>query len=546
MRPNILFVSLPSLPMHHIKDSFENKNVLSQALAMPLGLLYISSYLKAHCNVGEVKLLDYPCLLNKIRQYNNVEDFIECEAKNISDFTPDIIAYSLIFSSSHPFFEIVVKTLKEMWPKSISVVGGVHATNAAPFIFENISVDYLIKGEGEISFSDFVLQYSDEKSISVKGILSRGEWEENKDWPNSDFAVNLDDLPFPDWELVDINKYLVASGRRRSIGEATTKKFASVMTTRGCPNKCTFCSSFTVHGRKPRYRSVENIVQEISVLHERYGVNLISPEDDLFTANKKRVLSLLDAIKKLGIDGMEFQFPDGLNINSMDDTILDALEGCGMNVVTFAIESGSPYTQKHIIKKNCNLEKAITLVELCRARGFIVRAYFICGFPGETKELIDETVRYMKQLKADWSVIMIATPLVGTEMYEQFVEMGCIENTSKTWGYTSFQHRYFDTPEISADELNELVYSVNLDVNFVNNPNLSEGKYDRALSLFGDIAMLYPFHIFAHYGIYLAQKGNGNLQEAESTREEILRLISTDERARKMHDNYGHLIKGLC
>lgn len=540
--PNILFVNLFALPFKFIEEKFTKKTSMSETLAMPLGILYLSSYLKANNQLGKVGLLDYPLSIENITDYLDVKDYILGEAKKQVKFKPDIICISLMFSASYPFYKLTAELLKTLWPEVIIVVGGIHATNCVKALLTTTKVDYVLCGEGEIALSEMVKQHKEGRPIQVKGLYSKDDICQSKSLELAEQIENLDSLPFPDWGLLDMERYSTALGRRRPMGKSAKKKVAAIMTTRGCPFRCTFCSAHTVHGRRVRSHSVENIVQNVKALYQKYGITLFTPEDDLFTADPKRLLSVLKGIRDLNIPSLELQFPNNLHVNTTTEEVIDALIECGTNIFTFAVESGSDYVQKNIIKKFCNLEKARALVKLCHEKGAIARCCFVIGFPGETKELLEETYQYMKDLNADWCVISIATPLIGSEMYEQFLERGDIQDNEEAWAKSFFTERDFDTEEITAAELNEFRYRINLDVNFVNNVNLRNGNFDRAISLFDDILFAYPFHIFAYYGLYLAYKGKKNMEKAEEMVKKMRQLIAKDKRAKEMYEKYGDLL----
>ena len=131
MKPNILFVNLPSMPLDSISANFSGENKITQLMTMPLGILYLSSYIKKHNEWGSIGILDYVPRINNMSDYNNIDDYITKIALKEADFTPDIIAFSLIFSTSLPFFNLCINTLKLIWPQSISIVGGNHATNCS-------------------------------------------------------------------------------------------------------------------------------------------------------------------------------------------------------------------------------------------------------------------------------------------------------------------------------------------------------------------------------------------------------------------------------
>ena len=287
---------------------------------------------------------------------------------------------------------------------------------------------------------------------------------------------------------------------------------------------------------------MENIIEEVKTLHHRYDVKLFVIEDDLFTAHRRRVIKFLKELHCIGIDDIELQFPNGLSINTMNEEIIDAMIDNSLQVFTFAIESGSTYTQKNLIKKNVNLDKAIEIVRLCRSKGKIVRCYFILGFPRETIELMNESIDFMKKLGADWYAIKSATPLIGSEMYAEFLDAGYIQENVDTWTYFTFQKRTFDTIEIGADDLNELIYRTNLIVNFTENINIKEKNLEKALSIFDDILNSYPYHIFAMYGKYLSFEIVGDSEKKVKIENGIIEMVHKDLRAKHLFDRYGDLM----
>lgn len=509
---------------------------------MPLGIMYLSSYLQKQNEIGNVEILDYVLNMKNITEYQKIEDFIREVAKKDVNYVPDILAVSLMFSASQQFFDLCINILKSMWPYATSIVGGVHATNCSKQIIENICVDYVARGEAEIAFSEFVKQYSNVEPIVVKGIYSKKNINSVSQLELCLYVEDLDNIPFPDWNLIKTDEYISEKGRKKNIGNAINSKIASIVTTRGCPFKCTFCSSHTVHGRKLRFRSVENIIAEIKLLYEKYGVTLFIPEDDLFTVKKERSKHLLTAIKSLNIPGLQLQFTNALSINTLDEQVMDELIDAGMRVTYLAIESGSQYVQKYIIKKNVNLKKAREVVKYLRDRGVIVRCYIILGFPSETREQMNETIEYVKSLNVDWCSFIVATPLIGSEMYNQFVQLGYIRDDIDTWSKAIFSERNFDTPEISALELNELIYRTNLECNFINNTNKVNRNYEKAITLYNDIVETYPFHIIGWYCIMECYKHLGDFEQVHRIYEKINNLIKYDKRAYEMFHKYNDLI----
>jgi hypothetical protein len=212
--------------------------------------------------------------------------------------------------------------------------------------------------------------------------------------------------------------------------------------------------------------------------------------------------------------------------------------------VVIAIESGSPRVLK-MVKKKVNLDKAKAVVRMFRERGVVTRCYFILGFPGETRELMEETLAYTRALGSDWCNFSIATPLVGSEMCRQLVANGSLAEDFFMRSEITLSERKFDTPEISAAELNDLAYRANLDVNFINNVNRREGRWEQAIRVYQDIVESYPFHIIGLYCIAQCKRSAGDEAGALAVEKNIREMIRTDARARDMYEKYGGLMEGF-
>lgn len=543
-KPNILFVYLVSIPIDDIYKSFKGQDQVIQEIVLPLGIMYLSAYLKKYQLVGEIGLLDYVMEAKNISQYKNLEEFILGTAQKKEHFTPDILAFSLNLSTQHHYFLEAAKLLKKIWPHAQVVAGGVHATNYTGPLLQSADLDWVIRGEGEMPLRKFVENFFSAKNLEIKGVYSKYNLPAAGPLERGEFIENLDEIPFPDWPLVNMADYTSNITRmpRKYLDQLQKRKLAEIMTSRGCPFRCTFCSSHTVHGRKVRFRSIENVIAEIKILYEKYGVTVFLPEDDLFTANKKRTIKLLYAIKNLNIPNLELQFPNGLSVNTTDEEIIDAMIAAGMTIATIAIESGSDYTQKQLMKKNCNLKKARRLVAYCKSKGIRVRSYFMFGLPGEKEEHMKETLDFARSLGSDWNDFFAATPLVGSEMYNKFIEMGAITDNPEMWKTSFFWERSFDTPEVKAQELNELIYRTNLDHNFFNNVNKVSGRFDEAIEIYRGILAKYPFHIIGWYCLGDCYRLKGEDEKAQEVIDKISSLIETDSRAREMYLKYGDLM----
>jgi radical SAM superfamily enzyme YgiQ (UPF0313 family) len=523
--PKVLFINPPSLPYQKVVRLLANEAIdIVQTVAWPTGILYLAAMLEREVPGVEIRIVDLALALSKRgpgagREALSLATFVEeVIAEQVpADFVPDLVGISILFSTAHRSAGVIGEVAKKVWPASPIVVGGMHATNAVETLLAMPGIDYVCRGEAEAIIADLARVCRDGGDPEgVPGIIGEGKFAAAEAAGRSGvcelapFVEDLDSLPFPAWHLLPANEYLfLEHSRNRKIDSDEQLGEATIITTRGCPFSCTFCSSWTVHGRKMRFRSIGNVLAELRILHDRYGARLITPEDDLFTAKKSRIVALCDAVADEFQGSLSFQFPNGLSVATLDRDVIRAMKRMGMTVANIAIESGSAYTQRHLIKKNCNLERAKQVVRDCREAGTYVRAYFIFGFPGETRELIDESIAYSANLETDWNTYVAAAPLVGTEMYRQLLDRGSIDH-SYNWDNSFFQERSFDTPEIGAEELKELIFDTNIRVNFFGNYNLRVGNYERAIRLFKDILRSYPGQLAAQYCIGLCHRELGD------------------------------------
>jgi len=551
----VAFVHLPTIFYDQILDLGATEPVM----AMPMGLMYLSATLKQRSNVSEVFLIDYSAAASDLRSkissgewdlseyLKGPERFIaETAQSSAQGRVPDTIAVSLMYACSRPIALQIVEYLSRLWPDALVVFGGNYATNDVPSLLEHPDIDFVCRGEAEWAFPEFVNALARPEEPAVKGFYSRRDITGDRPITlKCDYPEDLDELPFPDWDLIDVNVYMEAKLQRKHEFAANkgTRAF-SMMTMRGCPFQCTFCASHTVHGRKMRFRSIENVLSEMREIYDRFGVSVFIPEDDLFVANKKRTLALLAGIKGLGIPNLEMQFANTLCVNTMDEEIIDALCEAGMKYFHLAVESGSTYTQRHLIKKRVNLDLSRRLVKYANDRKLYTRVNFIIGFPNEKMEHIQETIDFAKALSADWKLFFVASPLLGSEMFDQFYAMGVLDFNTRNWERT-YWDRGFDTKDFKAREVVEIAYRANLEANFLHNRQMRLGNWELALGVFTDVANRHPFHIIAQYQILLCLENLGRHEEASLCLKNIHHLVTTVDASAEMLRKYGDMVPDM-
>jgi radical SAM superfamily enzyme YgiQ (UPF0313 family) len=446
-----------------------------------------------------------------------------------------------MLSSSYHFFTLLIPLVREISPECVIICGGIHATSTADFLIQaHKEIDYVICGEAEEAIIQWLENISSGKNINIKGVHSRGNIKISNDKLETTEPVSDINIRFENYrKSVDLDAYINRTSLFSLSTTLITQKSFAVMASRGCPGHCVFCSAHTVHGRKPRWRDIENIKDEILHLINDYGVNKIYLMDDNFLPKTKAIelFNLLGDIKKTY---SEFEvLIQNMSVNGTDFDIIDAIANAGIKYIPFAIESGSRDIQTRI-KKYCDLNKAVELVRYAKDKGIEVRCFYIIGFPNETIAQMRETIDYALRLRANWSSFNVAVPLPGSEMYNEFLSMGCIHNSPDYWKTATIRNRIFDTPEISAEKITKIAYEANLKTNFIHNTDIEDGRYDEAQIIFDNFIKTFPFHIFAWDALRRIYKAKNQTQNAQNLVSTIQDLINTDIRSKALLE-YAYL-----
>lgn len=544
---NILFVNLPP-----VSPELSNTDDATSALHLlpPIGLLYLADsikdkeYIKSYGCV-DFALYDYGHLANK----KDIQRFVHKQLLDGTTEKPDIIAVSLMFSSAYDFFQLIISEIKKCWEDSIIVVGGVHATNTVEYLLLNNSeIDYVVCGEGEEAFSELIKNIACENEANILGVHSKDNIKKTQDnhFEITKFVdnINIDFSKYSD--LIDMDKYTHQSSLFSLSKTSIDVRSFAIMASRGCPGRCTFCVAHTVHGRKSRWRDIQNAIDEIYWLNSTYGVTKFYLMDDNFVP-KRKAIELFDALSKINIENFEIVIQN-LSITYTDYEIIDAIASAKISNIAFGIESGSKEVQKRI-KKFLNLDKTIDLVRYSQSKGLNVRGFFIIGFPEESVDEMEQTFEYAKKVGADWSSFSVAVPLPGSEMYYDFVSLGYIEDGPISWKATTIRDRIFDCKEISAEEIKEMAYKANLSVNFINNPSILKKDYDNAERIFLNFIKSFDFHIFAHDCLRRIYKEKKDFQKEKEVVQKMKELLLSNNKAKSfvkyfdMFDDEGSFLE---
>ncbi len=332
----------------------------------------------------------------------------------------------------------IAKIVKEKYPESKVIMGGVHATLLPEEVLRNPAVDFAVVGEGEYSFLD-LLSGLEPRLIRGIGFKENGRIVLNQP---RETIPEIDSFPMPAYDLLPMGKYYSADGsykRKPSLG---------MITSRGCPGRCTFCKG-NILGEVIRFRTAENIFKEMTYLQENYGIKDITFYDDTFTTNKKTVENLCGLIlaNKFDITWCCFS-----RVDTVDCEILAKMKKAGCYQVMYGVESADPQIIKNI-NKRINLKKVEETVAATKKAGLEVRLAFMFGNPGETEETIKKTIKYAIDLDPDLVSFNITTPYPGTEMFAWAEKNNYLIH--KNWSEYDLSRPVMELPTISRDKILE-------------------------------------------------------------------------------------------
>ena len=423
----------------------------------PLGLAYIAAVLEEKC---EVSIIDAPARGYKYLHQSNGKYHLGLEYKEIATdvkrVSPDVIGITVPFTVNVESAFKVASSVKEIDRDIITVLGGPHPSIRPAECLQNPDVDFVVIGEGEHTMLELVQKLEKGKNglHDVRGLAyvrdGRAVFT-----PPRPVIQDLDSLPFPARHLLPMNEYFEVTRAKLTIREMS-KPWTTMITSRGCPYNCIFCSIHIVMGRKWRPRSAEKVVDEIEQLVHNFHIKQIDFEDDNITLNRKRMATICDLIVQRGLD-IEWFTRNGVRADTLDENLLRKMKKSGCKELWVSPESGVQRIVDQIIKKRLTLKKIEEVVVLSKKVGIGIGCYFVIGLIGETKGDIKKTIgfaRKLRRLGADHLDFNIATPYYGTELYEQAKQKGYLRAFNEESLGTLKAH--IETPEFTLDEIREL------------------------------------------------------------------------------------------
>ncbi|MBI5184449.1 MAG: B12-binding domain-containing radical SAM protein, partial [Nitrospinae bacterium] len=371
--------------------------------------------------------------------------------EKISSLKPDLVGITLLTMEYGEAAHIASRLVKQANPETVTVLGGIYASQASELAGKDVNVDYMVLGEGEHTFPKLLKYLEGKGDLPQMGI---GYWKEGKRvvQGKSPFIMDLDALPFPAYHLVDYSRY-AHTLQRISVDSPRELPYARVFTSRGCGVGCTFCEIESISGAKFRHRSPKNVVAELVFLKATYGIRSLIFDDDNFYINKNRSKAIFKGMidAKLDLKWNAIAVP----VFYLNDELLEVMRESGCHYVDMAIESGVERVLCDIVHKPVKLAHVVNMVRKAKSLGIDVNAHFILGFPGETWDEIRATVKFAENLGTDYTKFFIAQPLPGTRMYDMVMEhnelqTGVNMKTDLDWSSSRIVSAEFTSKDLSV------------------------------------------------------------------------------------------------
>ena len=393
----------------------------------PLGIGYIASYLVK--NNHTVTLLDIAeddiNLLNKLKERK-----------------PDIIGIS-ITTPQLKLAGTVIDNLRKIIPDVPIVAGGIHPSYFKEKFLKDYNIEYVVYGEGEITMNELCnsLKTGLKDMSGIDGLIYRDMTGRIMVNHPRELIKDLDTLPFPARDLVNYQTYLQPPGLIRGLW---TDRCTNIMTSRGCPGRCTYCGANYLWKNIFRRRTVNNVLEEIDLLVEKYNIDGLHFLDDTFLMNTKWIEELAEKFIEKKYD---FKWACFGRVDTVNDKILKAIRRAGCTQVSYGFESCSENVLKRIRKKT-DVKQMTDAVKMTKDLDMSVFGSFMFGFPEDTEEDLQKTISISSKMDIDFVTCYFTTPYPASELYEQAIsENRIINKDMSNWYLRNHDIWKVDLPE---------------------------------------------------------------------------------------------------
>ena len=377
--------------------------------APPLGLAHLASYLDANgypdVIIRDLLVTDTPAypLMGGAHFGWEADRIISM----VKEYRPDLVGITSMYTRLAYDLHRTTFLVKQACPQVPVVAGGSHVSHGPDYVLQDENIDAVCVGEGEQTFLEMV-------QALEKGALLSGKYGPGP-------LLELKNVPHPARHLLDMEAYIREAYYPLSLRARQT----NIMTSRGCPYNCVFCTVKSVWGRTWRGFDTQHVVDEIESLVDDYNVGEITWQDDALATDRKRLEAICDEIVSRGID-VKMTCPNGVAHWCLDEELLDKMKQAGFYIVTFGIESGNPTVRKYIRKRQ-SLDQARRMVEHATRIGMWANSTNIIGFPYETPQQVEDTIRFNIEAGFDFAFFYFLQPNPCSDVYEDFKKLGLLD-----------------------------------------------------------------------------------------------------------------------
>jgi radical SAM superfamily enzyme YgiQ (UPF0313 family) len=358
-----------------------------------------------------------------------------------------------MFSSQIKQAYLMADIVRKVLPQTQIIIGGPHVTVYPEEALKRLSIDYVVRGEGEIRMTQLMIALSCGMVPSIEGVHGKNDLNKSITDKKISFITDLDSLPLPAYDLVNLQSYFDLSKkgfspRYREWGD----RALTLITSRGCPHNCCFCSIHSTMGYQYRYHSPEYVENHLNHLVKEYGVDFIHFEDDNFIHLPERFDAIIRILRsKKHIKGWDT--PNGIRGDAWTFKRVCEAKESGCQFLSVAVESAVPRVLNEIVHKKLDLKDIENLIRYCNKVKLRLHAVYIIGFPGETMDEIKATIRYALTVYLKWGVTPFLQPLIpipNTPIYNKIITDESVKATM------DIKYNQISTAHFSSEEIRRL------------------------------------------------------------------------------------------
>ncbi len=392
-----------------------------------IGLAYLAAVLEKDGH--QVMVIDCP---PQHLTYRHID-------QELSRFQPDIVGITSVTATFTSALKVAQKT-KQTCPQALVVLGGPHVTIADDqFLLQHPEVNVVVKGEGEQTIVELARYVAGQKSLSeIPGIVfnKNGQLIHTANRP---CIQNLDELPYPAYHYFPLIKYRIF----KKIG-------VPILTSRGCGSGCSFCLVPQIAGNSFRARTAASVVKELETVKNRYHVDFVTFNDEIFTFDKQRVLDICSGIKQQKI---KIPWDCQTRVDLISKDLLHTIKEANCQLINFGVESASQGILNSM-EKGTTVQQNAAAIKMAKEAGLSVTVSLVLGYPGETDQTIHQTINFIKRTEPDDLYLFLATPFPSTQLHDAIGELGW--KMSQDWNNYEMQTASFENQEVSFDRINKM------------------------------------------------------------------------------------------